>query len=217
MKEKEIRNYQLELKAIGDGRSVEGYAAVFDSESQDLGGFTEIISRDAFNNIIEESDVMALLNHDMSRGILARSRYGKGTLELSIDEHGLRYKFEAPHTSLGDETLEYLRRGDITSSSFAFCVGKDAWEKRDNGKYLRRILKVDRLFDVSPVYEPAYLATSVSCRSFEEAKKELEKREEPQPVVEEPKVEEPKVEEPQPEPKEDLVNYFKDLREEYLK
>ena len=71
--------------------------------------------------------------------------------------------FEAPNTSLGDELLEGLRRGDITTSSFAFTVGKDRWEKRDDGSYLRTIVSIQELFDVSPVYRAAYDATSVQA------------------------------------------------------
>lgn len=107
------------------------------------------------------------MNHDNNRGILARSRRGKGSLSLTIDEKGLKYSFDAPKTALGNELLEMLRRNDITSSSFAFTVASDGekWEKRD-GKYYRTITKIDRLYDVSPVYCPAYSETSVACRSF---------------------------------------------------
>ena len=80
----------------------------------------------------------------------------------------LKYEFDAPKTALGNELLEMLRRNDISASSFAFTVanGGDAWEKRD-GKYYRTIKKIDRLFDVSPVYNPAYSETTVACRSFD--------------------------------------------------
>lgn len=166
---KEIR--QFEIRAIEDSRSVEGYALVFNSLSKDM-GFREQILPESLDGVIEKSDIMALLNHDSSRGILARSRYGKGSLSLEIDDHGLKYRFEAPKTALGDELLEYLRRNDITSSSFAFSVSEDSWNKQADGTYIRTIKKFERLFDVSPVFEPAYDATSVVCARFAEIQEE---------------------------------------------
>lgn len=165
---KEIR-YFNEIRANEDSesRKVEGYAIVFNSQSEDLGFFETIEPSAIDDEVIAKSDVFALMNHDDKRGILARSRRGKGSLSLTIDEKGLKYSFDAPKTALGNELLEMLRRGDITSSSFAFTVATDgeAWEKRD-GKYYRTIKKIDRLFDVSPVYNPAYSETTVACRSF---------------------------------------------------
>lgn len=157
----------------GSGRLVEGYASVFGEESVVLcdvfvGEFTEVIERGAFDGVVAESDVLALLNHDPSRGLLARSKYGEGTLKLTIDERGLKYSFEAPNTALGDELLEGIKRGDITASSFGFEVAVDEWDY--SGEVARRtIKKVARLYDVSPVYTPAYNGTSVSARSVEMA------------------------------------------------
>lgn len=100
----------------------------------------------------------------------------QGSLALYVDEKGLKYSFDAPNTALGDELLEGLKRGDIDSSSFAFAIGEDKWEKRNDGTYLRRILKFKEIYDVSPVYHPAYSATSVNTRGLEELKeKELNK------------------------------------------
>ena len=166
-KEKEIRYINEIQSADEESRKVEGYALVFNSESEDL-GFIEIIEPSAIDDeVIARSDVFALMNHDNSRGILARSKRGKGSLKLLVDDRGLKYEFTAPNTVLGNELLEMLRRGDITSSSFAFTVSNDGerWQKRD-GKYYRTITKIDRLYDVSPVYCPAYSETSVACRSF---------------------------------------------------
>ena len=97
---------------------------------------------------------------------------------MQIDEKGLRYSFEAPNTSLGEELLEGLRRGDISTSSFAFTVGQDKWTKRSDGCYLRTISNIKELYDVSPVYRAAYEATSVKAdtRGLDEAKA-LEKKE----------------------------------------
>ena len=155
---RELRNCNEIVKM--DSRTVEGYALVFGKQSRDLGGFTEVIEPTALE------------------GILARSKYGTGSLELTIDDTGLKYRFEAPNTVLGDELLEGLRRGDISTSSFAFTIGKDTWTKKEDGSYLRTINSFKELFDVSPVYRPAYDDTSVKIdtRSFE-AFKEQEKKE----------------------------------------
>jgi hypothetical protein len=131
--------------------------------------------------------VLCLLNHNEDRGVLARSNKGEGSLTLEIDEIGLKYTFEAPNTALGDELLEGLRRGDITTSSFAFTVGKDSWSKMEDGTYLRTINSINELFDVSPVYRAAYDATSVKADSRGlDAIKQQEK--------------------------EELANYYKELR-----
>lgn len=151
---KEIRNCNFEgvRNLSADSRMVEGYALVFDSESKDLGGFHEIIDRNALQGVIEKSDVFCLLNHNEDKGVLARSNKGVGSLKLEVDYKGLKYSFEAPKTALGDELLEGIRRGDISTSSFGFVVGDDQWEKRSDGTYLRTIKTIKELFDVSPVY-----------------------------------------------------------------
>lgn len=174
---KEIRNtsFEVTIRSDSDDRTVEGYALLFDTPSDGL-DFEERIDRGALDGVIERSNVFALLNHDSTRGILARSKNGKGTLQLEVDDLGLMYRFTAPNTSLGDELLEYLRRGEVSESSFAFTVGVDEWSK-DGDKWVRDIRSIDRLFDVSPVYDAAYSATSVYTRGLEQAKKEIEERE----------------------------------------
>lgn len=168
---KEIRNNNLEVRAITpESRRIEGYALVFDSESNDLGGFVEKIDRRALDGVIEKSDVLCLLNHNEDRGVLARSNKGEGSLKLIVDDKGLLYRFDAPNTALGDELLEGIRRGDINTSSFAFVCNSDTWEKRSDGSYLRTINSIGQLFDVSPVYRAAYSATSVDTRGLDEAK-----------------------------------------------
>ena len=153
----------------GNSRHVVGYASVFDSPSTDM-GFREIIKPGAFDGVIMASDVLALLNHDISRGVLARSNKGVGSLKLSIDDTGLKYELDAPNFALGDELVEGIRRGDITASSFAFTVKEERWEKQADESYIRYIDKIDRLFDVSPVYHPAYEATTCDLRGLEAAK-----------------------------------------------
>lgn len=121
---------------------------------------------------MEKSDILCLLNHNEDRGILARSKYGTGSLELSIDDTGLKYRFEAPNTALGDELIEGLKRGDISTSSFAFTIDKDTWTKNEDGSYLRTINQFKELFDVSPVYKEAYPDTSVALRKMKDIEQE---------------------------------------------
>ena len=175
---KEIRNVSSQFKVAGDGdetRTVEGYAFLFNVPSDGL-SFRETIEPGAADGVIEKSDVFAVLNHGQERGILARSKYGKGSLSLAVDEKGLRYRFEAPKTALGDELLENLRRGEIDQSSFCFDVEKDTWEKRSDGTWNRTISKICNLYDVSPVYNAAYSKTSVYLRGKEQVEAEIEER-----------------------------------------
>lgn len=156
-----------------ESRTVEGYATVFESESENL-GFIEVIHRGAITEeTIKNSDVFAKFNHDSNK-ILARSKNGNGSLLLEVDDNGLRYMFEAPNTALGDELLEYIKRGDLSQSSFAFTIDKndssaERWYKK-NGVIYRDIYKIDKLYDVSPVFTPAYSETSCSAR-FKEVKR----------------------------------------------
>lgn len=172
---REIRNItgQVFRAAEADSRKVEGYAMLFDTPSDGL-TFEEVISREALDGVISRSDVLALMNHSVDRGVLARSENGEGSLELEVDEKGLIYRFEAPHTSLGDELLENLRRGEIKQSSFAFDVESDKWERKADGTWKRTIIKFGHLYDVSPVYHAAYSKTSVYMRGKELEEKRLE-------------------------------------------
>ena len=150
----EYRSFRIEARENGS-RTVSGYGSVFNSQSEDL-GFIETIDPNAITDeTIKRSDVFATLNHDMDK-ILARCKYGSGSLELKCDDKGLYYRFDAPNTDLGDALLEYLNRGEIDSSSFAFTVKRDEWTKGDDGKTYRRILEIDQVFDISPVFCSAY-------------------------------------------------------------
>jgi HK97 family phage prohead protease len=156
-----------------ESRTISGYAAVFDSDSKDM-GFIERLDKHCFDGVIERSDVVALYNHSEAPGVLARSVNGEGTLTLEVDHKGLRCEFEAPNTQLGNDMLESVRRGDIRGMSFAFTTEKDNWESDKEGNYKRTIVKIDRLYDVSLVVTPAYDATSVETKGLDELKaKEL--------------------------------------------
>lgn len=173
-KVKETRNVALPVTITDEQkkRTVVGYALRWNTPSDGL-PFEEVIEQGALEGVIARSNIFALLDHDQSRGILARSKYGVGTLQLTVDDKGLRYEFEAPRTALGDELLEYLRRGEITESSFCFTVESETWEKKSDDTWKRTIHKFDELFDVSPVYDAAYSKTSVNLRGKEIAERNL--------------------------------------------
>ena len=172
-KRREIRMMNENIVSPEESRKIEGYALVFNTESNDLGGFNEVIDSRALEGVIEKSDILCLLKHNEDKGVLARCNKGAGSLTLEIDERGLKYSFDAPNTALGDELLEGIKRGDISTSSFAFSVGEDKWTKRNDGTYLRTINTIRELYDVSRVYRAAYDATSVSVdkRGLEQLKK----------------------------------------------
>lgn len=170
--EKIVRTCPCEYRSLEeneDSRIVEGYALVFNSESEDM-GFIEVIDRSSITQeLVNNCDVFAKFNHDDDK-ILARSRNGVGSLQLTVDERGLKYHFEAPNNELGNSLLEYLKRGDINQSSFAFAISDepDAQEwRKEGGKVYRTIRKIAYIFDVSPVWTPAYTATSCSKREMD--------------------------------------------------
>ncbi len=191
---KEIRSITEELaevRLVGNSRKVEGYGIVFNSLSQDLGGFREMILPEAVEGVLERSDILTLLNHDISRGVLARSVNGKGTLNLSPDKKGVKYEFEAPRFDLGDELIEGVKRGDIKGSSFGFAVAEEEWDYNNKPVPLRTIKKFDRIFDISPCYREAYKDTTVALRSLDEHKNTIKDKppEDAKPAAEDPAVE----------------------------
>lgn len=206
--EKEVR-YINEVRASHDDRKIEGKAIAFNSISRDLGGFREQIIPEAINeDVINSSDIFFLLNHSNNRGILARQKNGFGSLKTDIRDDGVYFSFEAPQTSLGDELLEYLRRGDITQCSFAFTVKDDKWERQADNSYVRTILRFDKIFDMSAVFKPAYDATEVKCARFAEI------------MAQEAEEAKKKIEELEKQRETELNNYFLALRndnEKYLK
>lgn len=153
--EKRIFNIESRVETDDEQKDiVVGHASLYNSRSENLGGFYEYIKEGAFTNeLIEKSDVRALINHDPNL-ILARNT--SGTLKLTPDNKGLRYEFEIPNTSYGKDLAENLRNGNITQSSFAFTVGADEWDTDAEGRDIRTITKIDRLYDISSVTYPAY-------------------------------------------------------------
>jgi uncharacterized protein len=153
---------------------IRGYGAVFDRLSENLGGFREKIAVGAFDDVLND-DVRALFNHDANH-ILGRTK--AGTLHLFVDEAGLGYEIDTPDTQTGRDLVTSMKRGDVSQSSFGFTVDDDEWSEDEEGRTVRTIKKVSRLFDVSPVTYPAYPDASAAVRSLE-AWKEANKSNEP--------------------------------------
>lgn len=171
MKEKVEKRFinkpELRIAKDGDKFKISGYAAVFNSDSEDM-GFIERIRPGAFKNAIKISDIRSLFNHDANI-VLGRNK--AGTLEIKEDKKGLFMVTHPPDTQLvRDMVLTPIERGDIDQQSFGFTVEKDSWEGLDTDKPIRTIEKIKELFDVSVVTYPAYQDTSVALRSLAEAR-----------------------------------------------
>lgn len=153
-----------------DGRTISGYAVVFDSWSRDLGGFEEIIHKGAITQeLLDNSDVIMNINHDDNQ-MLARWRNGEGTLKLELREDGLYFEFEAPDTTLGNDILYHVRNGNYYECSFCFALPENDTCQRwylEGEDLKREISEIAWLHDCSIVTTAAYPATSVSARSTE--------------------------------------------------
>jgi HK97 family phage prohead protease/HK97 family phage major capsid protein len=150
-----------------NGRTVSGYAIRFNEDSAFM-GFTERINPSALPaSMLENADIFAYFNHDWSK-VLART---PNSLKLDLRDDGLYYEFEAPNTQDGNDLLEHINRGEMYGTSFAFSLPEDGsgevWTKQEDGTYMREIIMFDALYEISPVYTPAYPTTSVSARCLE--------------------------------------------------
>jgi len=191
--ERRFLTEKIEIRAKEDGsesRTIRGYAAVFDRESDKIAAkdnvFVEKISRNAFDNA-DKSDIVCLFNHD-SNYILGRSKNGEGSMKTGVDERGLWYELDLPNTTTGNDLLESLKRGDIQSSSFAFAIerGGDKWEKEERSGesiFVRSINKIAKVFDTSLVVNPAYPDASVALRSLQSLAQEFHKEEDHQDPI----------------------------------
>jgi hypothetical protein len=171
MAHREYRYVASELRAEsqGDEMAIAGYAALFNSESKDLGGFKEKIAPGAFTRSLQQGDaVYCLFNHDSSR-VLGSTK--NGTLKLTTDEHGLKFRcIINPKDAEAVATHARIERGDINECSFAFTVNKDGqqWQEMNGNEdfFAMRTLTDVNLLDVSAVTYPAYGGTSVGARSL---------------------------------------------------
>lgn len=163
----ESRAYGRELRIFTDdtgNKTLTGYFAVYNSLSEDLGGFVEQIAPGAFDQSLKDQpDVLALYHHDY-RDVLGRTT--SGTLTLQTDDKGLRFALKLPNTTVGNDVAVLVERGDIHGCSFGFYVpdNGDTWGTTADGTPLRTLLKVVLIEGtITPV--PAYPDTSVAVRS----------------------------------------------------
>lgn len=158
------RTLDFRMEASEDGRTFTGYAAVFDSESEDLGGFRETLAPGAFRNSLNQRkrDLKAFVNHDWGRLLATRKA---GTLELKEDGYGLHSTIHLPDTNDGRDVGALTARGDIFAMSFGF---QPVDTEMLNGGKLQRQRDL-RLYEVSPVTAwPAYQTTTANVRHLAE-------------------------------------------------
>lgn len=151
----------------GGAKIFRGYAAKFNSLSEDLGGFRERIAPGFFDKVLGK-DVRILKNHD-PHYLLARTV--SGTAKIGVDQTGLWYEYTDPNTTYSKDLAISIERGDLTQSSFAFNLDyanntADKWEKGSDGVWIRTLLEASDLYDCSPVTYPAYSDTTVAGRAF---------------------------------------------------
>ena len=165
---------QFEVRAstkAGSIGTLVGMAAVFNSQSVDLGGFREFVRPGAFDEALAENqDTRCFLNHERN---LLLGRVKSGTLSLRVSKEGLVYENELPGNDVGERVKVSVDRGDLDGCSFSFSLRSSKGKPGDNWyeekeQVFRELLNLN-LIDVGPVSLPAYEATSVSARSAEEA------------------------------------------------
>ena len=168
------QSFEIRKADEGGGRTVVGYAAVFEVET-DIGGyFREKIAKGAFTEALKTSDVHALYNHDYNR-VLGRAK--SGTLRMKEDDHGLKVEIDLPDTQEANDLAVKMERGDIDQMSFQFSMrdGKSTWDETGD-EDLRIIEQVGELFDVSICPRGAYDQTECGLRTFEARQENLNKR-----------------------------------------
>lgn len=173
-----LKGIQIRQEDGEDSPVISGYAAVWDQESVDLGGFVEVIRRGAFRDVLARGDdIVALWNHDVNYVL---GRVSNGTLKLEEDDLGLRYEVRTRRGGWIGDLIESIRRRDVQGNSFSFYIaeGGDKWTKRDDGTYLREIIRIAEVRDVGPVTMPAYRQTIVVARSVSERAESLRAQDE---------------------------------------
>lgn len=178
--QRQFSNLNIEVRAAGEGekRTIGGFAVKYNSPTLivDRWGdkFLEEISSGAFDESLKERNQKALWNHDSSKPL---GSVKSSTLRFNSSSEGLNYDIDIPNNSWGNDVYESVQRGDVDGSSFGFICLENKWSKvMHEGEeiYKRSIIKAS-LFEVSPCTFPAYESSEISCRSFEELKKEISK------------------------------------------
>lgn len=162
--EKRIIKTEFELRTDDDGKSFEGYAAVFNQPSVDM-GFIEDIAPGAFDRTLAaKPDVIANIQHEGGLATIGRTK--NGTLELSTDDYGLKVRIRPPDTQAGRDALTLVRQGYVDQMSFAFSVRDYKWERDKDEQLFRTLLDVELDGgDVAIVTGPAYPQTTVEVRA----------------------------------------------------
>lgn len=169
--QRELTTNKIEIREDDDGnRTISGYAVKWGMKSQVLGyyrKFREQFNKGAFSDSLENDDQRFLWSHDNSK-VLGRIR--NKTLRLEEDSTGLRFELDLPKTTLGNDTYESIKRGDVDGVSFGFSMISEDIEEPDDDLMLRTVTKA-RLFEVSAVAFPAYPDSEVSARGYDPIKK----------------------------------------------
>ncbi|MBQ8937674.1 MAG: HK97 family phage prohead protease [Bacteroidaceae bacterium] len=216
-----IETCGLQLREQQEGqtesREIEGRPIIFGVRSVNLTPWSstrkvyEVLEPGCISReLLQKSDLVLNLNHNSDVvNVLGRYRNNpeRDTLKLEMRGDGIDCRCELPHTNNANDTLELIRRGDITGMSFAFS---DDYEDTENGVsyertndvedgkevWLRHVKRINGLYDVSIVTHPAYEQTSVATRELSEAiNKAIDaqlKREQPQETEEEKQAREAK-------------------------
>lgn len=179
---RERRNYSFEVRAEQDeqrGSIITGRPVVYSRET-DIGGmFSEVIEPGALDGT-DLSDVRFLVNHDLSRIPLARSRNNNenSTMQLSVDAEGLSIRVTLDTENNSDARALYsaVQRGDISGMSFMFFIEDERWEDEQSDYPKRHIEKIASIVEVSAVTFPAYEDTEINARGgvLESARAALE-------------------------------------------
>ena len=170
-KELERRSYAFDVSAENrdDTDIITGRPIVYNSRT-DLGPFDEVIDSGALDGA-DLTDVRFLVNHDLSKIPLARSRRNNGnsTMRLSPDQNGLEIevKLDTENNSDARALKSAVQRGDISGMSFLFSVNDEEWENLESDHPTRRIKKIGSVVEVSAVTFPAYESTEITARSKE--------------------------------------------------
>lgn len=177
MSELITRSFTFEDLAVEEeGNIIRGHAAVFNQPTTIGNYFEEVIDTRAFDNC-ELSDVMLLINHDMSSLPLARATNNSdSTMKLTIDTKGLciEASLDIENNSEARSFYSAVKRKDITGMSFSFLIREQSWSRLDTKLPLRKITGIKKVIEVSGVNRPAYSGTDINARSKEKALEEIE-------------------------------------------
>lgn len=162
------RSYQFEIRTDNDnekGSVIIGRPIVYDSKT-DIGGlFEEVIDKGALDKT-DLTDVRFLVNHDISKIPLARSRKNtvNSTMRLMPDNEGLSIRVVLDTENNADARALYsaIERGDISGMSFMFAVDAEEWENLKSEYPTRHIKAISKVVEVSAVTFPAYDDTSIA-------------------------------------------------------